>query len=1332
MKNLLPQSTIAVIRFIGLTHESANLRDLLQSICQQILTCLNRDISVPMDFPEVLKFFSALLHEIPSSIQLVLLLDSLNSLLPDFNSHLLQWLPSSLPKNVRIIVSCQPHAHGMFTRLKTELITKHHENFTEVKPLGQEVAMMLTLRWLQQESMCITNEQAEQIKAAFNKCSLPLYIKFLFNRIRKWRSFDLIDSKVLGTSCSTFLDALFEEFELKYGKVLVKHSVSYLTASKTGLSDMEMEDLLSLDEHVMEHVHCKSEPVVRRCPPKVWAQLRDELDFMLNLKVADDYDVYYWNHAIIREYTENRYLANDSFRKKIHCTIADYYLGNWFQKPMKYKNLNGEEKLVERYVLSQPLTYTSAGGKTDYNQRKYDQVPRHLYLANRLDELNAKVMFNYDWLYNKIKALSLQKILADLSLNPGTEATLLESALRSAQGLIEKNIDSLPVELSGRLLPYYHTYPNLRSLIDQCGTAGLSHCAIVPLFNYHQVPGSPLQYTFEYTDQIDSLLVTQDGRYVFTKSDNSQVLRKFDLLSGEIQADIATSYGKAYLSPDDCYLVIVDNEIEKAVKVHNAMTGNYIFQLIPINLIGMNEQRKYHLGPISVSSKFIATLITTEATHLCIGCFEDQDIVKLVNLGGKGSIVRISPNQDYVLCNVGSNVLTYSLQTYEQVCLTPLEYRPTCHAINKSSSKVLLTDEFSHIITVIHMSTQGHTQMVSKISLQPFLKGDRVLQISLADDDNSLLIRAEHNVLSYNTFTDKLTLHVKRPVSVMREFRLPKHSKPTSIIYTDAIISHDNDVLMTSLFRNIQFWNLKTGKPMETTILAPVGIITKVIQSRFQSQILTVQQDAQCVQVWNLKDYVMDVTTLDRLTSPIDRLILTEDNFFCFATGCESDEIGVIDMRTGLLVNLLTHESEVVDITPTCDGSFVFVAVNPSKTEFCNKIWSVNDRKIVKEFGQVLGHTVAVRKSKTIIHIAQASTMYQAPFTITIFNFSSGTCEEFTYDFIINHAISKPFVTYDDTYMALLTADQYLEKEACYNNPAVCAFYLKGRYMHSIIGKNELSPFLDNRHIIALVPIPMNSTEIIAIYQVKISGCKQSSGYGFVSVDLAMGTILRYSDNFMPSTTDLNALYLTNDGSLCVNANLGMIFAMNSGKRVGTIGNRMSKLALLKNGEVAAYYRGSHLIVERIEDNRILGECDVHVDICHIKASNDDKTIMIGCVDGTVLGYVIIDPEKDEINRLILAIASRQVVEDEPPETKEVVKARRPHTATWDRTNSSAVTVRPLTARNQKFGSSSDREILTKIRPVYRTVSAVKTARNNSGVHRLTSSYEKSRTCSVM
>ena len=68
------------------------------------------------------------------------------------------------------------------------------------------------------------------------------------------------------------------------------------------------------------------------------------------------------------------------------------------------------------------------------------------------------------------------------------QATLVQQALRGAAATIEKDINNLPAEITGRLLPYYPTHASIRALIRSCDTEGLKHCALLPNFPYQQVP----------------------------------------------------------------------------------------------------------------------------------------------------------------------------------------------------------------------------------------------------------------------------------------------------------------------------------------------------------------------------------------------------------------------------------------------------------------------------------------------------------------------------------------------------------------------------------------------------------------------------------------------------------------------------------------------------------------------------------------------------------------------------------------------------------------------------------------------------------------------------
>ena len=66
----------------------------------------------------------------------------------------------------------------------------------------------------------------------------------------RWRSYHDIKTTTLKFNIHDIIMKLFERIENQHGKVLVSHALGYVTAAKGGLSEAELEDLLSLDEKV--------------------------------------------------------------------------------------------------------------------------------------------------------------------------------------------------------------------------------------------------------------------------------------------------------------------------------------------------------------------------------------------------------------------------------------------------------------------------------------------------------------------------------------------------------------------------------------------------------------------------------------------------------------------------------------------------------------------------------------------------------------------------------------------------------------------------------------------------------------------------------------------------------------------------------------------------------------------------------------------------------------------------------------------------------------------------------------------------------------------------
>lgn len=114
--------------------------------------------------------------------------------------------------------------------------------------MGEKLGISILNELLKNIKRCISSEQLPIVEEALKNCNTPLYVKLVFDQVSLWKSYT--SDIYLAPSISDCISKLFERIENQHGKVLVSHALAYITASKNGLSEAELEDLISLDETV--------------------------------------------------------------------------------------------------------------------------------------------------------------------------------------------------------------------------------------------------------------------------------------------------------------------------------------------------------------------------------------------------------------------------------------------------------------------------------------------------------------------------------------------------------------------------------------------------------------------------------------------------------------------------------------------------------------------------------------------------------------------------------------------------------------------------------------------------------------------------------------------------------------------------------------------------------------------------------------------------------------------------------------------------------------------------------------------------------------------------
>ena len=264
-----------------------------------------------------------------SKKKLLIFFDSIDQLQ---NLSNIEWVLTKLPnKNIKVIYSTLSNYNNILKYLTLKI--KSTNNFLRLDHFNQSDSITIVENWLYKLNRKLSSPQWKLLENLFEKATLyPLYIKLIFDIISKWSSFYIPDTTDQFMECKNIdrsIEYYLSLFELKYGKRLVSNCFFYLTKSTNGLSENELEDILSLDDELLETIFQYHEPPLRRFPITLWSRIRYDLNEYLTFRELDGVSLVYWYH---RKFIENvKYLyiepLNDSMQDHLITNIIHYFIG---------------------------------------------------------------------------------------------------------------------------------------------------------------------------------------------------------------------------------------------------------------------------------------------------------------------------------------------------------------------------------------------------------------------------------------------------------------------------------------------------------------------------------------------------------------------------------------------------------------------------------------------------------------------------------------------------------------------------------------------------------------------------------------------------------------------------------------------------------------------------------------------------------------------------------------------------------------------------------------------------------------------------------------------
>ncbi|XP_053618503.1 NACHT and WD repeat domain-containing protein 2 isoform X2 [Plodia interpunctella] len=394
------QDLALIVRFVGLTSQSSSSHLLLKSIVDQCNVLHTGTVYRGRNDVSSLSLALARLLSALGRTRPVLLAvvgaDALRGV---------RWLPSRLPDNVKMIVTVteetdEPSSSAIMAVLSSEDGPK----VVRAPPVGAEEAKAVLYACAATYSKTGAASPPETAVKAVQKCTLPLYAKILAWQISlsaetftEQSEPETTPDLVICEDLDSQIIQILVTTEQALGVDRVKTCLAFLTASRRGLDDTEILDMLAHEEQFRSE-----ETYLPWAPASLfWPQLAALLSPWLRW---DSRGAARWRDAALAGAARDRYLAD--CEHEVRRTLLDYYEGVWYKE--------NDPKMAGR-LISQENKFS----EECYNTRKLDEMPyQHYHIYKDEPETFAKQIYftQLDWVYDKLAATDCSHFLEDLDL----------------------------------------------------------------------------------------------------------------------------------------------------------------------------------------------------------------------------------------------------------------------------------------------------------------------------------------------------------------------------------------------------------------------------------------------------------------------------------------------------------------------------------------------------------------------------------------------------------------------------------------------------------------------------------------------------------------------------------------------------------------------------------------------------------------------------------------------------------------------------------------------------------------------------------------------------
>jgi len=299
---------LVLVHFVGSSAQSADWAAMLRRIMGELAARFGIERQIPEGPAELRGAFANWLQMAATRGRTVLILDALNQLEDRNGAPDLAWLPPVIPASVRLIVSTLAGRP-----LKALEERRWLREPLRVEPLTDEERRRLIDEYLARYTKALRRDQIKAIADAPQSAN-PLYLRTVLEELRLWGQHEKLDERIAHYLASPTIDDLYnrilERYEHDYDRErpgLVREAMSLLWATRRGLSEAELLDLLGSD----------GEPL----PSAQWSPLH----LAAGRSLTNRDGLIGFSHDYLRRAIRDRYLMTEEARDAAHLRLADYF-----------------------------------------------------------------------------------------------------------------------------------------------------------------------------------------------------------------------------------------------------------------------------------------------------------------------------------------------------------------------------------------------------------------------------------------------------------------------------------------------------------------------------------------------------------------------------------------------------------------------------------------------------------------------------------------------------------------------------------------------------------------------------------------------------------------------------------------------------------------------------------------------------------------------------------------------------------------------------------------------------------------------------------------------